>query len=399
VDDPSADVRREAAISLRDVPWEKSGPLIKELYEHYDSKDPWYLEALGIALNGKEEEAYARLLQDEPKNPAEWSEAFANLVWRIHPKSAVDALRERAVAESVSDSLKKKAVDALAFIHDREAVAAMLELADLNGHEFVRELASWWVGFRKTNDWFTLWDWQSETGETFTVPEEVASLQKTLLNTEASLPHRIEAGQKMGGSLIGGRLLIYLASEKRLSDAIIDGVSKSIFKNPFQEIRTLADAYFDRPPTDSFSAPKILAHKGDTAKGESLFAAQCAVCHKNDKGGNDIGPDLGSIGEKFDQAAMLEALIHPNASIVFGYEPVMVKTKSGQAFTGFLLSEGETTVLKDFLGKQVVIAPDDIESQKKLEVGIMPDAAGLELTEQDLADLSTYLLTLKNSSL
>jgi putative heme-binding domain-containing protein len=77
----------------------------------------------------------------------------------------------------------------------------------------------------------------------------------------------------------------------------------------------------------------------------------------------------------------------------------MIKTKSGQAFYGFLLSEGETTVIKDMAGKQIVIAPDDIESKEQMKTGIMPNAAALGLKEQDLADLSTYLLTLKNSSL
>lgn len=396
VDDPSADVRREVAISLRDVPWNESGPLIEELYQGYDGKDPWYLEALGIALDGKEEEAYATLLADQPENPGEWSDAFAQLVWRIHPKSAIAALKKRAVVENVSDSLKKKAVDGLAFIQDEEAVAAMLDLRNLEGNTTVRQLADWWVGFRKTNDWFKLYDWQSESGESFELPKEIGAFQKTLLNTDTAITNRIEAGRQMAGNLIGGRLLIYLASEDQLPKNIIAGVSQTLLENPFQEIRTLGGAYFKRPATASFSISKISKLQGHTEKGESLFAAKCAVCHKNDKGGNDIGPHLGSIGEKFDQAAMLDALIRPNASIVFGYEPLMIKTKSGQVFNGFLLSDGETTVLKDILGKQIVIAPDDIETRKKLKVGIMPDAAGLGLTEQDLANLSAYLLTLKN---
>jgi hypothetical protein len=33
----------------------------------------------------------------------------------------------------------------------------------------------------------------------------------------------------------------------------------------------------------------------------------------------------------------------------------MIKTKTGQVFCGFLLSEGDTVVLKDFTGRQVVI--------------------------------------------
>lgn len=421
VDDPSPQVRREVAISLRDVPWEESGSLIKELFTGYDGKDRWYLEALGMAMDGKEEIVYEDLLSTQPKDPANWSDAFASLVWRIHPKAAIPKLKDRAFAESVSDSLKSRAVDALAFIDDKAAVKAMFDLknstkdstkddivqdsaeddvvSDSKEGEVISNLAGWWLDFRKTNDWYALWDWPSEDGYTFAVPEEIAKLEESLLNKALPFTKRIEAGNRMAGSSVGGRLLISLAAEERLSPKIIDGISQAIFASPGLEVRTLARAYFNTPDEKRYSVPDILKLKSDVAKGESLFMGQCITCHKNGTVGNDIGPDLSSIGQKFDRKAMLDALIHPNASLVFGYEPVMIKTKSGQAFYGFVLSEAETTVLKDMVGKKIVIPSDEIESKVEIKTGIMPTAASLALTEQNLADLSTFLLTLEHSSL
>ena len=399
VNDPSADVRREVAISLRDIPWDQCGKLIVKLFESYNGEDPWYLEALGIAIDSKSEEAYAELLREQPKNPAEWSDEFASLVWRIHPKSAVSALKQRAMAQNVDENHKKRAVDALAFIYDKDAVAAMLELKNLDGNELVQELAKWWTDFRMTNDWYSLWDWQSELGVTFEIPEEIATLQEMLLDTGKPTSERLDAGNKMAGTLIGGRLLINLAAEERLRKAMIAGVSNAIFENPVLEIRTLANEYFKAKNERRISIPKILALDGDSSKGESLFSYKCATCHKNDKGGNDIGPDLSAIGEKFDKAAMLDAVVNPNASIVFGYEPLMVKTKDGQVFFGFLLSEGETMVLKDMVGQRIVIAADNIESREIMKTGVMPNANTLDLSDQDLADLGTYLLTLRNNDL
>ncbi len=208
---------------------------------------------------------------------------------------------------------------------------------------------------------------------------------------------RIEAGKKMAGTLIGGRLLIALAVNDHLSKEIIQNVSGALFENPFQEVRTLASGYFSKSNKRALSQSKILTLTGDLTKGESLFTAKCASCHKNDKGGNDIGPNLSNIGGKFDTSAMVDAIVNPNTSIVFGYQPVMIKTKAGQAFYGFLLSEGETTVLKDVTGNRIVIAPDEIESKAKLKTGVMPDAKALDLTEKDLSDLTTYLLTLKKT--
>ncbi|MFH6602557.1 PVC-type heme-binding CxxCH protein [Maribacter algicola] len=399
VDDPSPAVRREVAISLRDIPWAQSEKLIKELFESYDGKDPWYLEALGMASDGKEEEAYAALVSDQPENPTEWSVNFASLVWRMHPKSAVEALKKRAMAENLSDYHKARAVDALAFISDKTAVAAMIDLKNFEEHLEIQKLARWWVDFRMTNDWFSLWDWQSETGITFELTEAIERQQETLLDEKKPFSERVATGNIMAGTLIGGRLLIYLASEDKLSNKLKNAISAAIFENPSLEIKTLAQEYFSKPTEERLSISSILALQGDKSKGETLFSSKCITCHTNGIIGNDIGPALSAIGEKFDKTAMLDAIVRPNASIVFGYRPTMIKTKTGQVFYGFLLSEAETTVLKDITGRQIVIAPDDIEVQKKMKLGLMPDAKTLDLSHQDLADLSTYLLSLKNSDL
>jgi putative membrane-bound dehydrogenase-like protein len=385
VNDPSPQVRREVAISLRDTRWEESGELIKELFKGYNGKDAWYLEALGMAMDGKEDIAYSELLSNQPKDPSNWSDAFASLVWRIHPKSAIPALQERALSEGLSINSIRQAIDALAFINDRDAIAAMFDIQKLSIDDEVGELAAWWLNFRKSNDWYALWDWESQKGESFKVPEKIVKLNETLLNKEVSIEKRIEAGNEMAKS--------------ELTDEIINGISEEMFNNPALEIRTLASSYFKKSDGKHFTVPGILKLDGDNIKGENVFLTKCTSCHKNGTTGNDIGPDLSSIGEKFDKTAMLDAIINPNASIVFGYEPVMIKTKSGQAIYGFLLSEGETTVLKDMTGKQIVIAPDNIESKEKMKMGIMPNALALGLTEQDLANLSAYLLTLKNSTL
>ncbi|WP_232623046.1 PVC-type heme-binding CxxCH protein [Pareuzebyella sediminis] len=398
VDDPAPEVRREVAISLRDESWEDSKGLIKKLYHEYDGLDLWYLEALGIASEDKEEEVFSDLVLEQPKSPTEWQDKFASLVWRLHPTSAAPALKERAMAETLNEEQKRQAITALAFIKDEEAVKAMLELSEHNDNAIVKNLAQWWVDFRKTNDWYSLWDWQSESGVNFDIPDQIAALENTLMNASNSMEERTNAGQKLATTLIGGRLLINLAAENRLPETLLEKLSEAIFSNPEMEIRTLAADYFKKPEEEKYIIPDIIALSGNESEGENIFITKCATCHTNGAFGNDIGPDLTAIGKKFDKSAMLDAIIHPNASIVFGYEPIMIKTKSGQAFYGFLLSEGETTVIKDMGGKQIVIAPSDIETKEHMKTSIMPNAKALGLTNQNLADLSTYLLTLKKSS-
>jgi hypothetical protein len=40
-------VRREVAVSLRDLPFEKAKPILLGLMKTYDGEDRWYLETLG----------------------------------------------------------------------------------------------------------------------------------------------------------------------------------------------------------------------------------------------------------------------------------------------------------------------------------------------------------------
>src|SRR5690606_25709805 len=127
--DASPAVRREVALALRDVPFEKSGPVILKLIDGFDGEDRAYLNALGIALEGKEREAYAALLHHagnpEPEN---WSKAFASIVWELHPDEAVPALKQRASNEKLDLDDRKKAIVALGFIPTREAAVSMREL-------------------------------------------------------------------------------------------------------------------------------------------------------------------------------------------------------------------------------------------------------------------------------
>ena len=394
-DDPSPAVRREVAISLRDFPWEDCHQIFETLFKYYNTGDRWYLEALGMAIDRKEEAAYLQLLSGQSKDPSRWSEGFAELVWRIHPEAAIPALKERAMTDNLPDGSRKLAVDAIAFIKTKDAVAAMIALGQLPNDSLVSHLATWWVNFRKDNDWYALWNWDEfEPERSLEIPEEIVLLQKKLLNKTLPVNSRIEAAKKMATHPIGGRLLISLAADGQFDSNMISAISPEIFKNPELEIRTLASEYFEKLQGKKFSARYITSLTGDVVKGKAAFISKCSSCHQIENHGKDIGPQLTKVGKKFDQPALLDALINPSAAIAFGYEPQMIRTKNGQAIYGFLLSEGNTTVIKDIAGNQHAIKTTDIESRQQMSTSIMPDAAALGLSDQDLADLTSYLLSL-----
>jgi putative membrane-bound dehydrogenase-like protein len=151
-DDPSPAVRREVAIALRDVPYGACRDILLTLARGFDGSDRWYLEALGIGAQGKEDALYADLAAAQNPDPSKWSAAFAAIAWRLHVKSAVPALALRAGSAALTPAARTQAVDALAFVRERAAAEAMVNLA-LAGPEDVRPRAAWWVENRDSNDW------------------------------------------------------------------------------------------------------------------------------------------------------------------------------------------------------------------------------------------------------
>jgi len=149
VSDSSAAVRREVALTLREVPASQSLPLLVKIAQQFDGKDRAYLEALGLGAEGKEAELYAAICTDKP---AAWTDSQAWIAWRLHPAAAAEAFKTRALDSALTEDQRKLMLTGLAFVKSREAAGAMIALA--NTKDFpLKELAKWWLLNRKGNDW------------------------------------------------------------------------------------------------------------------------------------------------------------------------------------------------------------------------------------------------------
>jgi putative membrane-bound dehydrogenase-like protein len=150
-EDPAPMVRREIALSLRDVPAEKSVPYLAKIAALFDGRDRAYLEALGLGSTNKEAAVYdAAHAIMKPGSGSLWSDAFAWIAWRLHPDQAIPDLRERALKGSPEQA--KLMLTAIAFNPSAPAANAMLQFAKDEGFS-QKNLALWWLNNRKGNLW------------------------------------------------------------------------------------------------------------------------------------------------------------------------------------------------------------------------------------------------------
>ncbi len=400
--DPSPFVRREIAIALRDFPFNDKKEILLTLAEQYDGEDRWYLETLSASMDANAAQWYdtlkQHLLTPAQQNPLQWNKQMADFAWRLHPVISLQDIAMRAADSTITPTERKRMLTALAFINDKNAVHAMIGLANSSLPD-VKEQALYWLSFRQSNDWYALIDW-SKINLNTAYERTVAKMKvkrQIMLDEKQSLDERTGQTTDMAKDSVGGQMLIGLLAENKIPAKLLPVMEANIFNNPDLSVRIQAGKYIKRTGSDKqFSIDAIAKMPGDAAAGKLIFASNCSTCHKVGNTGNSIGPELTAIGKKFDKVSLLDAIINPSAAIVFGYEPWLVNTKDGESIFGFLISENkETVALKDVSGNKHTIAQKDISSKEKQQKSLMPEPANTNLTEQNIADVSTYLLSLR----
>lgn len=326
--DSSAAVRREVALTMRDVPAAQSLGILVQIAQGYDGKDRAYLEAFGLGCSGKEAEVYAAVAKVMGGAPETWTDAFAGIAWRLHPAEAVPDFKARASFGTLTDEQRKQMVTALAFVKSREAAGGMIELANMKDFP-LQETAKWWLFNRKNNDW---------------------------------KGYDIDAGMKALG----------LYDPEKVNLVAVE----------------MPPAVQDAP---ALPAPAEIAKlKGDATRGQAAVAV-CYACHKIGAAGVDFGPDLTAFGKQQTSEVLINAIAQPSAEISHGFEGSEIKTKDGLTITGMVLSNGDPLIVKCMGGLVQTVPRTRIESVTKMPRSLMYDPSQLGLTAQTIADMAAYL--------
>jgi len=142
-----------------------------------------------------------------------------------------------------------------------------------------------------------------------------------------------------------------------------------------------------------------LTREGDIQRGARLFADEklsCAKCHSINGTASQAGPDLFAVGDKFARRDLVDAILHPSATISPGYGTVIVETKSGEEHQGVLKQSNDKVVeIMGADGKLISIARGEIKEQRGTTASLMPEGLQASLSLQEFADLTEYLTTLQ----
>jgi putative heme-binding domain-containing protein len=85
-------------------------------------------------------------------------------------------------------------------------------------------------------------------------------------------------------------------------------------------------------------AKAVLALKADAKHGREVFRQACATCHRLDREGAAVGPDLFGMANQPKETILLHIVV-PDHELAPGFAAYACETKDGRTFAGVLASE------------------------------------------------------------
>jgi putative membrane-bound dehydrogenase-like protein len=137
--------------------------------------------------------------------------------------------------------------------------------------------------------------------------------------------------------------------------------------------------------------PEVLT-KAAPAQGRALFQKNCANCHVLFGAGQKVGPDLtGSNRKNLDY--LLENIIDPSASVGADFRALAVVLEDGRVLNGVITEQSERTLTMHTAQESVTVDRKEIVETQRTSNSLMPDGMLQNLSDQDVRDLVSYLMS------
>ena len=185
------------------------------------------------------------------------------------------------------------------------------------------------------------------------------------------------------------------SSDEDLFNSITRGVPGTAMPpTPVTDSQRLALVAYIRSLHDSAVSA---AGSGDAGRGRVLFEGKggCLACHRVNGKGSRVAPDLSEVGAIRTAEYLERSILDPSESVLPEHRFVRAVTRTGVVITGRRLNEDTHTVqLIDQEERLHSLAKSDLREYSLLAASSMPSYKD-KFSAQELADLVTYLLSLK----
>jgi putative membrane-bound dehydrogenase-like protein len=190
--------------------------------------------------------------------------------------------------------------------------------------------------------------------------------------------------------------LLSALEEGRIPIGAVDALRRrQLTQNRDADVRRRAEAIFGTVAGDRAKVyddyKDVADQKGDPVRGRVVFKRECASCHRLDRDGSAVGPDLFGIRNQPKATILLHILV-PDQEITQGFTAYNVATRDGRVLTGLIASETPTSItLRQPLGKEDTILSDEIDEISAGKQSLMPQGLEKNITRPEFADLLSYL--------
>jgi len=138
-------------------------------------------------------------------------------------------------------------------------------------------------------------------------------------------------------------------------------------------------------------ATKALSLTPVPANGRGVFNAVCATCHRLDREGHAVGPDLFDIRRQTKENILFH-IVNPDAEIAPAFTAYLAEAKDGRVLSGILVGDTPTSItLRGPLGVEATLLRSDLAKLESLPSSLMPTGLEAGLSKQQLSDLLAYL--------
>jgi putative heme-binding domain-containing protein len=135
----------------------------------------------------------------------------------------------------------------------------------------------------------------------------------------------------------------------------------------------------------------VLALKPLPQNGKRIFAQHCAPCHRLDRAGVPVGPDLFSIRNQPKEAILLHIIV-PEYEVLPGFAGYEVEMKDGRILAGLIAAESPSSItIRMAQGQEETLPRQEIISASATGLSLMPQEMEKNMSRQDMADLVAYL--------